>query len=207
MNSKQNLLAGGGGHLVLVADNCTGQNKNRMVMRFVVWLVEKKFFAKVSLIFLVAGHTKNPCDRLFNLLKGEYRRRNIYNVDDLLKILDSHTMCSAERAPKFFGWDKYLDELYQVPQGILKHHCFAVFEQRPTTIVMKRSDVCEYHVEVDVKLSANKVNDEQREQVLSEMPNKTKAPGIRLIKRVGRYKNYRQFVPDNYKDDELYKRG
>ena len=122
-----------------------------------------------------------------------------------MKILDSHTMCSAERAPKFFGWDKYLDELYQVPQGILKHHCFAVFEQRPTTIVMKRSDVCEYHVEVDVKLSANKVNDEQREKLLSEMPNETKAPGIRLIKRVGLHKNYKKIVPDDYKDDELYK--
>ena len=51
---SRNLLVGGGGHLVLVCDNCAGQNKNRMVVQFAVWLHETGMYNQVSLLFLVA---------------------------------------------------------------------------------------------------------------------------------------------------------
>mmetsp|Transcript_17363 Transcript_17363/g.46310 ORF Transcript_17363/g.46310 Transcript_17363/m.46310 type:complete len:142 (+) Transcript_17363:788-1213(+) len=55
-------------HLVIIADNCRGQNKNICVQKFLMWLVETGFANKLTLLFLIKGHTKNICDRLFNLL-------------------------------------------------------------------------------------------------------------------------------------------
>ena len=67
------------GHLVLAADNCGGQNKNKTMIRFCNWVVESRFATKLTLLFLVKGHTKNLCDRMFNLVKVTYHNRNIYS--------------------------------------------------------------------------------------------------------------------------------
>lgn len=57
------------GELVIIFDNCLGQNKNNMVMELLVYLTEKGYFKIVQCIFLISGHTKNPADRLFDVLK------------------------------------------------------------------------------------------------------------------------------------------
>jgi hypothetical protein len=44
--------------LNFVFDNCGGQNKNRMVLRFLVVLVKRKICKLARAIFLVRGHTK-----------------------------------------------------------------------------------------------------------------------------------------------------
>ena len=51
-----------GRELSIVMDNCGGQNKNRMVLRLALYLVEAGYFEIANLIFLVRGHTKNPCN-------------------------------------------------------------------------------------------------------------------------------------------------
>jgi hypothetical protein len=58
-----------GGELNFILDNCSGQNKNQMVLRLANLLVELGMFKLVNFLFLVRGHTKNPCDRMFNILK------------------------------------------------------------------------------------------------------------------------------------------
>ena len=55
-----------------VFDNCGGQNKNRMVLRFMIMLAKLKMARVVRAIFLIKGHTKNDCDRMFNLLKYDW---------------------------------------------------------------------------------------------------------------------------------------
>jgi hypothetical protein len=57
-----------GGHLILNFDNCTGQNKNNVMMKLIPFLYETKAFSKITFNFLVVGHTKNAADRLFNTL-------------------------------------------------------------------------------------------------------------------------------------------
>ena len=57
-------------------DNCVGQNKNYMIIRSAALCIEM-VWEKVNLIFLIKGHTKNACDRNFNLLKSDWRKRYI----------------------------------------------------------------------------------------------------------------------------------
>ena len=43
-----------GKRLTLCFDNCAGQNKNRMVLRFGLWLVDLGMFELVEIMFLIA---------------------------------------------------------------------------------------------------------------------------------------------------------
>ncbi|ETO59057.1 hypothetical protein F444_22565, partial [Phytophthora nicotianae P1976] len=58
-------------HLVVYADNCSGQNKNNHVIRFFLAQVQYGTFERVDYKFFVKGHTKNSCDRGF----GHIRKR------------------------------------------------------------------------------------------------------------------------------------
>ena len=49
---------GPGKSLTLVFDNCGGQNKNRMVLRYALYLVEKGIYKSVELVFWYAGTLK-----------------------------------------------------------------------------------------------------------------------------------------------------
>lgn len=85
------------GTLTIIADNCSGQNKNRHVIRFLMWMVEMEVFPKITLFFLIKGHTKNACDRMFNLLKMGYHCKDIFTVDQLLEILNENKFVKATR--------------------------------------------------------------------------------------------------------------
>ena len=43
----------------MIMDNCGGQNKNQMVIRYFLMMAEIQVYEVVNLIFLVRGHTKN----------------------------------------------------------------------------------------------------------------------------------------------------
>lgn len=54
-----------GKKLTLVFDNCSGENKNNMVLRLGLWLLDMGIHEEVEVLFLKASHTKNICDRWF----------------------------------------------------------------------------------------------------------------------------------------------
>lgn len=68
-----------------------------MMIRYCVFLVETMKFAKVTLLFLIAGHTKNPCDCVFNLMKKGYRQKNLFDVDSTVAVLNKNELVTAER--------------------------------------------------------------------------------------------------------------
>ena len=64
--------------LVIIMDNCSGQNKNFCAVKFCTWLVEAGWAGEVILLFLIKGHTNNECDSKFNSLKTDTAGINIY---------------------------------------------------------------------------------------------------------------------------------
>lgn len=53
-------------HLEIWCDNCAGQNKNRMVLMVLIFLVGKGYYDTIDFKFLVSGHSYMPCDRDFS---------------------------------------------------------------------------------------------------------------------------------------------
>jgi hypothetical protein len=102
--------------LNIVIDNCSGQNKNNMVLRFAAYFVEKGYFAQVEFIFLVVGHTgtKNVADHLFNICKSKYCKSNIFAFQLLLESLTHEQVKPFEVDWQVFkNWDVYLTTLYK----------------------------------------------------------------------------------------------
>jgi hypothetical protein len=122
-------------HLVIAADNCSAQNKNKAMIKFCMWLVEAGWVEEVTLMFLVKGHTKNDCDKMFNNLKQGTKGKNIWTGDDLdeaymannaefislTRINGDDTLASFWR-----DWAEGLGKVYRDPPPgtILDNHVF-----------------------------------------------------------------------------------
>ena len=117
-----------GGELNIVFDNCSGQNKNNTVLKYLLYLTELGYFKKVNFIFLIVGHTKNAADRLFNLLKKLYRLKNIYTMKELFEQLAACDFVSIDptKVEDFHDWDTYLDLFYSDFRSKVKqNHIFS----------------------------------------------------------------------------------
>ena len=114
--------------LNLVFDNCTGQNKNRMVLRLLFFIAKLGVARKVSAIFLVKGHTKNDCDRLYNLLKALYRRHDVFTPAELMELINSHPQVNAlaMETDDFKDWDELEDTMITKPKKTADYHIFTV---------------------------------------------------------------------------------
>ena len=116
---------GVGGELVLCFDNCPGQNKNGMVIRLAMLLVEMSYYKKVIICFLVKGHTKKSCDRLFNLMKRNYRKRNVFSYNDLMELMKTRQCTVLPSEEKDFqDYDDFLGNFYCKLRRVEGDHIF-----------------------------------------------------------------------------------
>jgi hypothetical protein len=108
--------------LNIIFDNCSGQNKNNTVLKLAMWLKEMRYFKRVSFVFLIVGHTKNACDRLFNSLKHEYRKKNIFTMDELIVALGVSAKITVVPtvASDFLDYDGAFKALYNNLSGLVK---------------------------------------------------------------------------------------
>ncbi len=172
--------------LTFAFDNCAGQNKNNMVLRLALYLVEKQFFSEVRFLFYVHGHTKNACDRMFNLMKLSYHRKDIFTMSELLKTLNEQRDVQVDEVGEgdFKEWGRFLDQFYkQFKSGtILKNHVFFVEGSKPTTMntkVFRDSSVVESQEMRYGMHHGESRRQAMREEDVAVIP----APGLKDIKK------------------------
>ena len=71
----------------LHADNCGGQNKNAIMVQYLLWRVMTGQHTEITLSFMVPGHTKFSPDWCFGLLKKRYRRTKV-GLTDLVMVVN-----------------------------------------------------------------------------------------------------------------------
>ena len=103
-----------GGELYIIFDNCLGQNKNNTVLKLAGWLQAMGYFKKVEFIFLIVGHTKNAADSLFNSLKHEYHKENLFIMQGLFDCLGvSECVTVVPTLPEdFLDYDRLFSDIY-----------------------------------------------------------------------------------------------
>jgi hypothetical protein len=199
---------GGRGELNIIMDNCAGQNKNKMVLRLAPFLVELGWYQKVNMIFLVAGHTKNAADWLFNLLKKEYQKSNIYNMQQLVNKLNDHRLIHAVKvgAEDFYDFNSYFDSIYtQIPSGAIKQYQYfkAYFMKSGWFQAQSSSPLLSEGVIFDLR--PPKKDEQQRKSIIKNFDIKhiknLEPPGVRPIKQVEMYEKWRRFVPAEHITD------
>ncbi len=120
-----------GSELNIVFDNCCGQTKNNTVLRLAAWIAKLGYFLEVNVIFLIVGHTKNAADRLFNSLKVQYQKKNLYTFDQLVEALGKSRTITIHPAVSedFHDYGDLFDFFYKKLAGQIKqNHIFSLFD-------------------------------------------------------------------------------
>lgn len=128
--------------LRLHADNCGGQNKNRYVLWYLVWLCWVGIEDVVELHFLIAGHTKNVCDGAFGHIKRRLSHTDAYTPGDMLKIIEessSTTKCIPSTKVFWRNWKAFLRQFFYLPSAlaITKYHTFITKRSEPGMLFAK----------------------------------------------------------------------
>jgi hypothetical protein len=190
--------------LNIVMDNCPGQNKNNFVLRLAPYLQEKGHFAEVNFIFLVAGHTKNVADRLFNTLKRLYRKQNVFTMTMLLRAMTHQQVIAYDvNWLVFKNWDKFLNRMYKKMSSVLKWQMFQSTTELGTATIFFKSSNVEDAQTLCENLKKPGIDDNQRKLLLQERPSPLYPTrlGLREIKQVELWKKYRPLIPEEYRDE------
>ena len=75
--------------VTLHADNCSGQNKNNMMLQYLMWRCMVGLHKEIEIAFLVVGHTKCAPDWCFGLLKRKFRREKVGCLADIARVVDT----------------------------------------------------------------------------------------------------------------------
>lgn len=195
-----------GGELNIVFDNCSGQNKNNTVLKLAAWLKAAGYFECVNFIFLVVGHTKNAADRLFNSLKHEYRKKDIFTMNVLTESLNvSDSVTVIPTVPEdFFDYDKLFKDLYSKLDGVVKkNHVFSCIEN-------DRMHIRESNLEEHKAFTRNlpkrgrRMNAADIKTYTSTALEQVECNGLNPWKMVELSTNYKPHIDQDYVDDELY---
>jgi len=200
-----------GGEVNIIFDNCSGQNKNNTVLKLAMWLKEMHYFKRVSSVFLIVGHTKNAWDRLFNSLKHEYRKKNIFTMDELIVALGVSAKITVVPtvASDFLDYDGAFKALYIDLSGLVKHNHILTCDGDDDELIMKirKGNLDEHKIirHTAVQPSRGIRNDIEKLRTWSALLlQPIKPPGINLYKWVELFFKYRPVVPPEYHQDKFY---
>ena len=188
--------------LNFVFDNCAGQNKNCMVLRMLLYLVRRKVCDIARAIFLVKGHTKNDCDRMFNLMKKEYRKRNSYTPNDVLDNLNQHedVIVLRARVHHFCNWDKFFDQYMNKTETVKKNHVFTCTALEPFALQAQEywdAPITKQKIVKKHSISTDWSNPNNKPEVLQH-------PGMKDIKYKELYDKWRPLIPIHKREEYKY---
>ncbi|KAG7353955.1 hypothetical protein IV203_003311 [Nitzschia inconspicua] len=207
-----------GRELNVVMDNCAGQNKNNHVLLLAPYLVEMGYFHTVNMLFLVAGHTKNFCDRRFNNLKTEYHDAQVFTFDQAVAILGSSKHVNVWKIDPENDWKNYGDFLKQpyvtlaeAKLAIAKNHIFCVewSEEHGGEINFHtRQSALDEQREVAGRITNPKFarGGNRREVLKSMIPETIKYKGLPGYKQMLMHTKFFWYVPMKDRNDHLYKK-
>ena len=134
----------------LHADNCTGQNKNRFMMYYLMWRCMTGLHDHITISFLLVGHTKFAPDWCFGLLKQSFRRTKIGDLEDIANCV---AQSSFVNIPQLIGsldgtmfvptydWSSFFEEttVKTALKGITQLHHFRFSKLHPGKVFVKEA--------------------------------------------------------------------
>ena len=136
-------------HLQLHADNCVAQNKNNILMQYLMWRTMTGKNESVQISFMVVGHTKFAPDRFFGLIKKKYRYTFVSTLDEMQEVVRKSMICGqnisqltkdadGRKLVNWYDWKSYLCTLYKTIPNITTYHHFR-FDKKSKGIAFVRT--------------------------------------------------------------------
>ena len=118
------------------------------MMMYLLWRVLTGRHTKITLSFLIAGHTKFSCDWCFGLLRREFKRTRVDSLGDMEDVVKDSArgniaqFCGNERGEVFvptYDWKTYLPSFFKKVVGIKKIHHFIFSKESQGNIILKEA--------------------------------------------------------------------
>ena len=175
------------------------------------------------MFFLVKGHTKNAADRMFNLLKHNYHKKDIYTYEQLHTTLNMNQYVDVfkMRPCHFHDHRKWQDTVYKNPAGgeFKRAHVFticsannaipAIANKRFSATTLLKQDTSESTMRYDNLLptrrsrKAQRLNPEERIRKIAQMETELvqlKPTPLKPIKQVELWKKWAPLLPQEFRD-------
>ena len=186
----------------LHADNCGRQNKNTIMVQYLLWRVMTVQHTKITLSFMIPGHTKFSPDWCFGLLKKRYRRTKVGDLTDLITVVNESASVNVAQPTEWedgspivvtYNWQDYFSSFFTKVKGIKKLHHLRFSSSSPGLIFVK-----EKAGSAEVQINLLKVKDwsPNADELLPILP----PPGLSLQRQWYLYSKIREFCSDYLKD-------
>lgn len=206
----ETVLRGEYARLVVYADNCSGQNKNNYVLKYLLALSHKGAFEEVAFKFFVKGHTKSAVDRGFGHVRKRFAREDVYTMEQLVAVVNSAATSSATVVisadmPTFKSFKTVLTDMYSDVSSIRKYQVFIMKESKPGIVACSEGPDDE-PVESDLRRRYDGIyTDADKVEVMFQMHlGKLHPPKINAEKVLTMFTKVRPFVPPEFHGDSLY---
>ena len=138
------------------ADNCTGQNKNRFMMFYLIWRVLAELHEEITISFLLVGHTKFAPDWCFGLFKRLFKRTKVNTIEDIAEVVDSSAECNVSQLVgqtdgtilvPTYDWTSFFDQqmIQSSLKGISIMHHFRFTASDPGCLYVRDSSSDQEH--------------------------------------------------------------
>lgn len=161
----------------LHADNCVAQNKNNIMVSYLMWRVVVGLSQSCELHFMLAGHTRFSPDRFFGLIKRKYRHTKTSSLREIAEIVKNSTTTGQNMAyiigaddpskPFFYyNWSEYLSTFFTNIPLITSYHHFRCNSTNPgVVLVSEYADSMEK--EIDINKDITSIDEEALPPVLN----------------------------------------
>ncbi|XP_077076123.1 uncharacterized protein LOC143729024 [Siphateles boraxobius] len=178
-------------HLHLHADNCSGQNKNNSLVQYLLWCVVTGKHQRITLSFMVAGHTKFAPNSMFGLFKRKYRNSKVDCLADIVNVVRQASpsgvlipqLCGDEMGNvivPMYGWNSYLLQFFKKLPSIKPiHHiecrrdgsvmCKILSQSEPVTYKLLKCDPDDVPCEKPATLVPEGLSNERKMYLFNEI--------------------------------------
>ncbi|GFN93895.1 hypothetical protein PoB_002040100 [Plakobranchus ocellatus] len=186
--------------LLLHADNCAGQNKNSVMIWYLMWRCLTGRNHRIQLSFLIAGHTKFSPDGGFGLIKRKLKVTRVDCLQDIANVVHESarmneavlvgTENGSSQIPTY-DWATFLSQFFSKVKGIKTFQHFIVDKCKPQSVVVKEH--CNAPETTQSLLKAPV-------PASDVLPSIVPSPGLSLKRQQYLFKEIRQFVAPHCQD-------
>ncbi len=185
------------------ADNCVGQNKNKYVMWYLIWLAATGRVKHVEFKFMIKGHTQFIVDGNIGHIKRELRRSDVFCLQHWEQVIDrsaTNNKAKVVIGNDVYDWKKGLYSYFKNFNGVSKFQHFAVDSNDPGQILLK----CGYNDDAWKKRKLLKSAKSIKLKKFQNLPKYLSVVGFKggkPEKEKALYENLRPYVKDEWKDE------
>ena len=153
---------------------------------------------KITLSFLIVGHTKFSPDTCFGLIKQVYRRTFVGCLDDISAVVAKSSVVNESQlvgtqdgstVVPVYDWGGFFDNTTKKVKGIKKFQHFRFTHEHPGKVFARST--CDGD-EKEFSL----VRDNSNQTLIREFPNGIPPPGLSAERRQYLYEKIREFCPE-----------